>query len=211
MPAKKGFESFTDRKTWMRGVRHLKRNDRRLSGLIAKQEYKKRELTHDYCGALVSAIIYQQLAGSAASAIERRFMALYGGRLPKPEEFLATGGSRVRSAGISPQKYSYIKDLCERITDGRLGLDGFSSMDDESIIRELDQVRGIGRWTAEMFLMFSLGRTDVLPADDYGFRKAVMRVYGLRKLPDREKLGSISRKWAPYRSIATLCLWQSLK
>lgn len=157
----------------------------------------------------MGSIIFQQLAGSAAGAILSRFKQLYGGRLPSPKEYLATEPDKLRGAGLSPQKISYLKDLSEKLDNGVLDLRKFSQTPDEEVVRELDDVRGIGRWTAEMFLLFALGRTDVLPIDDLGLQKAAKRAYRLRSLPGREKFGKLAEKWHPYSSVATLYLWRS--
>ena len=161
-------------------------------------------------GAIVSSFIYQQIAGSAADAILKKFKALYGGRMPTPTEFLKTPLVRIRKAGISPQKYSYIRDLCKRIKAGELDLDGLAQLPDEEVIAILDDVRGIGRWTAEMFLMFYLKRVDVMPMDDLGLRNAMRTAYHLRKLPGKRKISELSLKWGPYKSIAAMYLWRSL-
>jgi len=134
---------------------------------------------------------------------------LYNGNYPTPRQYLNTRKSTVRSAGLSPQKISYIKDLSERIVSGRLDLKKISQGEDEKIIEELDEVRGIGRWTAEMFLIFSLRRVDVLPFDDLGVQKAIQKVYRLRKLPSNERMEKLRAAWRPYCSIATLYLWRS--
>lgn len=201
--------SITDRKTWNAGVLHLKKSDRTLAGLITRIKMSRVELTEDYYESLAQAMIYQQISNRAGDAILKRFKALYNGRFPSPRKFLATPEKSVRGAGISPQKYSYLVDLCKRIEDGRLKLRKFSGMHNEDIIMELDEVRGIGRWTAEMFLMFSLGRADVFPMDDLGLKKAVQKAYGLRSLPGRDKLLEISERWKPYGTIASLYLWRS--
>jgi DNA-3-methyladenine glycosylase II len=159
--------------------------------------------------SLISAIIYQQISGSAGDSIEKKFKSLYNGKMPSPKKFLETPENKVRSAGISPQKYSYLKDLCTRIIDGRLELKKFDSMEDEDIIEELDEVRGIGRWTAEMFLMFSLGRTNIVPRDDLGIKKAIKNTYCLRDYPTGSKFSELAEKWAPYGTIASLYLWRS--
>ncbi len=203
------FESFADRKTWQKGVRYLSKKDRTMARLLKKKIFEKIELhTHHY-DAIVHSIIYQQISGAAGNSILRKFKGLYGGKLPKPSQFLATKEAKVRAAGISPQKYSYIKDLCEKIESGQLELKKFSRMPNDQIILELDDVRGIGRWTAEMFLMFSLGRTDVLPMDDLGIRNSIKRVYKLKALPEREFMSKLEEKWRPYNSIASLGLWFS--
>ena len=189
----------------------MKKNDPVLARIITKARPVKFELDDDHYEAIVGSIIFQQLAGSAARAILNRFKDLYGGRLPSPREYLSTDESRLRSSGLSPQKISYIKDLAERIESGRLDLKRLEELSDDEAMRELDDVRGIGRWTAEMFLLFKLGRTDVLPVDDLGLRKAAKQAYRLRKLPTRERFEKLAEKWHPYSSISTLYLWRSME
>ena len=165
----------------------------------------------NYFRALVETIIYQQLAGKAAAAILARFRALYpSGRFPTAEEIAATSDLRLRSAGLSPQKISYIRDLSARVLDGSFHLRSLVSMEDEAVVEHLTQVKGIGRWTAEMFLIFTLGRRDVLPLNDLGILKAVQRAYGFNRLPAARTLERIGRKWRPHRSIASWYLWASV-
>ena len=201
--------SLSDPKVWKKGVRHLRRHDPILAGIMNRTRPIKFELDDDHYEAIVGSIIFQQLAGAAARAILNRFKAMYGGQVPSPREYLSTDESKLRSSGLSPQKISYIKDLAERIESGRLDLKRLEKLGDEEAMRELDDVRGIGRWTAEMFLLFKLGRTDVLPVDDLGLRKAVKRAYKLRKLPTRDRFEQLAEKWHPYSSISTLYLWRS--
>jgi DNA-3-methyladenine glycosylase II len=203
--------SLSDPRVWRKGVRHLKKNDPILARIITKARPINFELDHDHYEAIVGSIIFQQLAGAAARAILNRFKDLYGGHLPSPREYLSTEESKLRSSGLSPQKISYIKDLAERLESGRLNLTRLEDLSDEDAMNELDDVRGIGRWTAEMFLLFKLGRTDVLPVDDLGLRKAAKQAYRLRKLPTRERFEQLAEKWHPYSSISTLYLWRSME
>lgn len=204
------FESLSNNSVWRRGTLHLKKKDRVLAKIIGRfGKIRSNWGPTDSYEAIVESFIYQQIAGSAADAILKKFEGLYGGRLPSPQEFLKTPESRVRSAGVSPQKYSYIKDLCERLVHGDLDLKSLAELPDEEVIVILDDVRGIGRWTAEMFLMFSLKRVNVFPMDDLGIQNAVRRAYGLKRLPSRRKMQSISERWSPYKSIASLYLWRS--
>jgi DNA-3-methyladenine glycosylase II len=203
------YASLADRKVWQKGIRHLKKNDAVLSNLISEVGSIPFEMDNDHYDALVGSIIYQQLAGTAARAILNRFKDLYGGRIPRPKEYLSTPIKKLRVAGLSPQKISYIKDLAQRLESGKLDLKRLEGMSDDDAVRELDEVKGVGRWTAEMFLIFMLGRTDVLPVDDLGLQKAAKTLYGLRKLPTGEKLERLAEKWHPYSSISTLYLWRS--
>jgi DNA-3-methyladenine glycosylase II len=207
---KEARESISDRALWRRAILHLSSSDSRLKPIVGNVKGFGIKLERNHYGSLVKAIVYQQISGRAGDSIFKKFLSLYGGSMPTPKDFLKTGTAKVRGAGISPQKYSYIKDLSERIERGELELKRFRDMDDEDIIGELDAVKGIGRWTSEMFLIFTLGRTDVLPVDDLGLRKAVKKAYGLRELPGRERFEAIAKPWHPYCSVATVCLWRSI-
>ena len=163
-----------------------------------------------YFFALVEAILYQQLGMKAAAVIVARFRALYPARrFPTAADILNTPVSRLRAAGLSSQKISYLKELSRRVQDGSFPLRSVSAMDDGQVIQHLTQIRGIGRWTAEMFLIFSLGRPDVLPRSDLGIRKAVQTAYRLTRLPSEDTLEQLGEKWKPYRSIAAWYLWAS--
>ena len=159
--------------------------------------------------ALVHAIVSQQLSTKAAATIAGRFDALFDGR-PNPSAVARVQDEQLRAVGLSTQKVRYIRDLCQRITDGSLPVQTLNELHDEDVIQSLTQVKGIGRWTAEMFLMFRLHRPDVLPVDDLGILKAVQRAYGLRKMPRPERLTKIGEPWRPYRSVACWYLWASL-
>jgi DNA-3-methyladenine glycosylase II len=207
----KSVGSLANRKVWQKGIRHLKRNDPILARIISRVGPVKFELDDDHYEAVVGSIIYQQLAGSAARAILNKFKQLYGGRIPSPREYLSTDVEKLRGSGLSPQKISYIKDLAERLENGTLDLKRLENLPDEEALNQLDAVRGIGRWTAEMFLIFKLGRTDVLPVDDLGLRKAAQKAYRLRKLPTRDRFEQLAEKWHPYSSISTFYLWKSME
>jgi DNA-3-methyladenine glycosylase II len=159
----------------------------------------------------VEAIIYQQLAGRAADTIFSRFLKIYNGRFPSPERLLLTNSLMLRAAGLSRQKITYIKDLAARVSDGRLKLKLLSQLDDQAVVDELTQVKGIGTWTAEMFLIFCLGRSDVLPTGDLGLRRAMMITYKLAALPLPVQMKEIAQVWKPYSSIATWYMWKSLE
>ena len=159
--------------------------------------------------ALIRAIISQQLSTKAAATIAARFEALFE-RFPTPAQVTAMSDERLRSVGLSGQKTSYLRDLCRRIEEGALPIAALDRMDDEAVIETLTQVKGIGRWTAEMFLIFRLQRPDVLPVGDLGILKAVQRAYKLRKTPTPDRLTRIGEAWRPYRSVACWYLWASL-
>ena len=190
-------------------MKHLKKNDQRLGKIIDRLGPYKFRLDDDYYEALVGSIVFQQLAGSAAQAILNRFKQIYGGKIPRPREYLETKETQLRASGLSPQKIRYIRDLSERIENGVLDLKRISGLPSTEVVKELDEVKGIGRWTAEMFLIFAMGRADVLPVDDLGLQKAAKKNYRLRKLPTKEKFEQLSKNWHPYCSIATLYLWRS--
>lgn len=183
--------------------------DARLAIIIKSVGDYEIELRKDPFRSLVEAIIYQQLAGSAADAIYRRFVKIYD-RFPRPAKLLATKDSELRAAGLSGRKIEYLKDLSARVSDGRLDLAQLPRLSDEQVIEQLVQVKGIGRWTAEMFLIFCLGRQDVLPVGDLGLRKAIQKTYSLEELPSPAIMCNIAHPWKPYCSIATWYLWKSL-
>ncbi|MGI0141974.1 MAG: DNA-3-methyladenine glycosylase family protein [Candidatus Micrarchaeales archaeon] len=203
------FESIHDRKVWKKGMLYLSAKDKKLALVIKRVGYPKLEITNDYYGSLVISIVSQQISWAAANSILNKIRKLYRGKLPTPKQYLRTDKRKLAGAGLSPQKLSYLWDLCERIENGSLELGRFEELPDSTVIEELDEVRGIGRWTAEMFMIFSLGRTDVFPMDDLGIKKAVQRVYGLREMPKRAKMEKIAQKWKPYSSLATIYLWRS--
>ena len=164
-----------------------------------------------YFRALVEAIIYQQLSGKAAGTILRRFRELYPShRFPTPEQVLKTPMARLRSAGLSRQKISYLKDLSARVVDGSFPLRRIAAMQNHEVATHLTQVKGIGSWTAEMFLIFCLGRADVLSPTDLGIRKAVQKAYAYKSLPSPRTVERHGEKWKPYRSVACWYLWASV-
>jgi DNA-3-methyladenine glycosylase II len=166
----------------------------------------------DHLTALVGAIVSQQLSTKAAATIFGRFVALFPeGKIPSAEAIAAQRDSALRGVGLSGQKVGYLRDLTARIADGRLQLDELEHLPDEQVIERLTSVKGFGRWTAEMFLMFRLHRPDVLPVDDLGIVNAIQRLYRLRKRPDPKRLARMGETWKPYRSVAAWYLWQTLK
>ena len=167
--------------------------------------------TSNYFESLIEAIITQQLAGAAAKAISKRFRDLYGKRFPKPADVLKTSDSKLRKTGLSGMKVKYIKDLSKNIESKKLKLRSLSKLSDDEIVEQLTQVKGIGRWTAEMFLIFSLGRMDVLPVGDLGLKKGVQLLNSSTKLPTPDEIEELAEKWRPYRTVATWYLWKSLQ
>jgi DNA-3-methyladenine glycosylase II len=166
----------------------------------------------DYYRQLVRSIIGQQLSVKAASTIYQRFLDLFGGVMPTPEQILSTDTEDLRRIGCSYGKASYIKDLAERILDGRLDLDHIATLPNPTVIQQLVAVKGIGEWSAHMFMMFSLGRLDILPTGDLGIRKAMMQLYDLSELPQPAAMHQLAleRGWTPYQSVASWYLWRSL-
>jgi 3-methyladenine DNA glycosylase/8-oxoguanine DNA glycosylase len=160
--------------------------------------------------ALVESIIYQQITGKAAASIYGRVRRLLGRRHPRPHDILGAPVDALRQAGLSRQKVLYLRDLSERVRDG-LKLRALGQMEDEAVIEALTEVKGIGRWTVEMLLIFRLGRLDVLPVHDYGIRKAMQRAYRFRKLPNPERMRRLAEPWRPYRTVACWYLWRSLE
>ena len=193
-------------------VRHLKRVDPKLAAVIERVGPYRLEPRTDgtHFDALLRSIVFQQLSGKAAGTILRRVCDVYGGAGPSPEQLLATSDETLRAAGLSRQKLSYVRSLAEHVRDGRLPEQGIETLDDQAVIEALIGVKGIGRWTAQMFLMFRLGRPDVLPELDLGVQKAMQRAYRMRALPTPKRVLEVGAKWAPYRSFASWYLWRSL-
>jgi DNA-3-methyladenine glycosylase II len=166
----------------------------------------------DHLTALVGAIVSQQLSTKAAATIFGRFAALFpDSQIPDAAAIAAQSDAALRAVGLSGQKVGYLRDLSARIADGRLQLDELEHLPDEEVIERLTAVKGFGRWTAEMFLMFRLHRPDVLPVGDLGIVNATQRLYRLRKRPDAKRLLRIGEAWKPYRSVAAWYLWQTLR
>jgi DNA-3-methyladenine glycosylase II len=169
-------------------------------------------LPTDVYGALLRGIAGQQLSVTAAQAIYGRVLERYGGRPPTPEELLADDGDALRvAAGLSRAKVASLRSLAEHVRDGELELERLGELDDAEVIRALVAVKGIGEWTAQMFLIFTLHRPDVLATGDLGLRNAFLRAYQLAALPDRAAMTAIAEPWRPYRTRACLYLWRSLR
>ncbi len=171
---------------------------------------RSEERPDDAYGALLRAIVGQQLSTKAARTIYGRILDLFDGRAPTPEQLLEAGETDLRAAGLSGRKVEYVRDLASHVIAGELELDQLDQLSDEEVIEEIVAVRGLGVWTAEMFLIFHLERPDVLSGGDLGIRKAVQIEYGLAEMPTPAKVIEIGEPWRPHRSLASLYLWESL-
>jgi DNA-3-methyladenine glycosylase II len=171
---------------------------------------RKRGRPADAYGTLVRTITGQQLSSKAAATIYTRLTGRYGGRTPTPEEIVATDPQQLREVGLSGAKAAYLRDLAEHIVDGELPVDALAELPDEKVYEVLIAVKGLGRWSIDMFLMFHLGRPDILPVGDLGIRKAIQVHYGLDQLPKPAEMEQIAEPWRPYRTLACLYLWESL-
>ncbi len=197
---------------------------RRATRLLARRDPIIRDLIRKYgpCGmadaqkadhftAIIQAITSQQLSTKAAATIYRRIVGLIEDGVPTAAAFAAIGDTQLRAAGLSRQKIGYVRDLCEKVQNGILDLHALQHLEDEAAIEAITQVKGLGRWSAEMFLMFRLHRPDIMPVDDLGIVKAMMKAYGLRKKPRPKRMLQIADAWRPYRSVACWYLWRSLE
>src|SRR5882757_1707610 len=162
-----------------------------------------------HLAALIRSIVYQQLSGKAAATIHGRFEALFPpGSFPDPAAILAQSDERLRVCGLSRQKIAALRDLCSRVVSGKLPLVELDAHDDDAVLALLTEVRGIGKWSAEMFLMFHLGRLDVWPSGDLGIQKGLIKLYALRRRPNRAKLEKLGEPFRPYRTVASWYLWR---
>lgn len=191
-------------------VQYLCKVDSNLERIIKIVGKYYINIRNDPFQSLVESIIYQQLAGKAANAIYNRFINYYNNKQITPTLILNSPNDNLKKVGLSNRKIDYLKDLALHVYDGRINLEELSKMNDDEIINKLVNVKGIGRWTSEMFLIFSLGRQDILPVTDLGVRKAIQKVYSLSELPKPNIMMEIAKPWRPYRSIATWYLWKSL-
>ena len=183
--------------------------DPRFLRLISKFGYPTFKGENNYFEALIRNIIYQQLSGKAAQTIYNRFLALFNTtQYPSPDEILITPFENLRGAGLSNQKVTYILDLSKKYVDGTLQLDELDGKSNKEVSAQLIQVKGIGQWTADMFLMFTLNREDVFPLGDLGVKKGVAIIENLPELPTEKHMAEISEKWQPYRTIAAWYLWK---
>jgi DNA-3-methyladenine glycosylase II len=188
--------------------RHLARRDAKLKRLIARIGPCTLQPHADHFELVVRSIISQQISTRAALAIHGRLAALVGKRI-RPQGILRATDDELRSAGLSRNKVQSLRDLAEKCADGAVRFKQLAGLDDEAVIEQLTPVRGIGRWTAEMFLIFGLGRLDVLPVNDFGLRNGIRREHELAELPNRATLLELTGGWAPYRTIGTWYIWRS--
>jgi len=198
----------------------LRKSDAKLADVIKQVGPFTAKARRDRFGTLVRSIIGQQISTQAAATIFERLkegVAAKGkgpakrGQAFCPQTIVSLSADDLRELGVSPQKAGYLHSLSQHVVDGDIDLSKFGKLDDEAVIESLTQVKGIGRWTAEMFLIFSLARLDVLPVDDLGIKKAAQKIYGLKDLPDPKRLEKIAKPWRPYASIASWYLWRSLE
>lgn len=192
-----------------KAINHLKKSDPILCAIIERIGPYRMEYGPPEFHSLAEAIVYQQLHGKAAATIFKRFAALAGEPLT-PEGILKLTDEQLRSVGLSKQKSAYLKDLAAKTAAGLLDFSKLDTMSDDEVIKHLTQVKGIGVWTAHMFLMFMLKRPDILPTGDYGVQAAMKKHYRKRKMPKPKDMEKIAKAWAPYRSVACWYLWRSM-
>jgi DNA-3-methyladenine glycosylase II len=197
------------------GYEHLRAADEVMRALVEEHgvlsaEDRRRGRPDDAYGALLRSIVGQQLSTKAARSIYERLLEQFDGRVPSPAELLAADPEAIRGAGLSRAKVAYLRDLAAKVENGELDTDALADLSDEDVSAQLIAVKGLGQWTADMFLIFHLGRPDVLPVGDLGIRRAVQQRYGLTELPGPTDLERIAEPWRPHRSLASLYLWTSL-
>jgi DNA-3-methyladenine glycosylase II len=215
MPRPSAGSRRTPVKATPKAVAALREADPVMAGLIERhsdvvRRDLKRERPGDPYGTLVRSIVGQQLSTKAAATIYGRVLERFGGHTPTPKQLLKADPDAMRAAGLSRAKVAYLRDLAQHVEDGALELELLPDLPDEEVAAQLTAIKGLGPWTADMFLMFQLGRPDILPVGDQGIRRAIQVEYGLRKLPDAKRMQQIAKPWRPYRTLASLYLWSSL-
>lgn len=195
-----------------RAAAHLTKHDAVLAPIIAKAGLPTIKAHDNYYSSLIGSIISQQLSVKAADTIEKRFLALFDSDLPTPNEILSKSIEELRTAGLSNAKANYIRDLAQHIIDGKLKFDQFTTLSNDEIIAEIIAVKGIGVWTAHMFLMFCMGRLDVLAVGDLGIRNGIKALYRLKDMPTPADVEKIAGKhgWHPYETAACWYIWHNL-
>ncbi|MNH58479.1 DNA-3-methyladenine glycosylase [compost metagenome] len=194
-------------------IKHLCTHDPFLATVIAQTPAHPTLTPHtNYYHELISSIISQQLSVKAAATIQKRFKGLFNDTFPEPEQILKRNIEELRAVGLSYQKAGYIQDLARHILDGSVRFETLDQLSNDDIVAELTKVKGIGEWTVHMFLMFCMGRLDVLPVGDLGIRTGIMRLYGFETLPKTEAIRLVAEqhRWHPYESVASWYIWQSL-
>lgn len=189
-------------------IRHLRKDPKlaRIIDMVGDYEIKRRPRRFE---SLVDIIITQQLSGTAAASISKRFRGIYKARFPKPADVAKTPDSKLRKAGLSIRKAEYIKELARQVDSGEIRLEKLADMSDDEVVTALTRIRGMGQWSAEMFLMFTLGRMDVFPVGDLGIRRGVALLYNMKKFPTVSRMIKIAEPWRPYRTVATWYIWKS--
>ena len=197
---------------WNPAIEHLRTVDEKLAPVIERHGHPTITPTTDAVRSLARSIVWQQLSGKAAETIWGRFLALYpGGKFPKPAAILRTPDAALRGAGLSGAKAAALKDLARHVVDRKLVPARLPAATNDEVAAMLLPVRGIGPWSVDMFLMFALARLDVLPVGDLGIRKGMQRHFGLRKLPDPDRMTKLAAPWRPYRSVAAWYMWRLLE
>ncbi len=193
-------------------AQHLSSNDKVLAPVIARAGIASIEPHTNYYGALVSSIVSQQLSVKAADAIQKRFLALFDGQFPTPEQLLSVDGEQLRAIGFSYAKGRYVHDLAEHILDGSITFANLPKQTNDEIIAELTDVKGIGEWTVHMFLMFCVGRLNVLPIGDLGIKNGIRTLYGFESIPTPQQITELAKRnnWDPYESVASWYIWHSI-
>jgi DNA-3-methyladenine glycosylase II len=191
---------------------HLSANDPLLRPVIARAGLATLQPHTNYYGSLVSSIVSQQLSVKVADVIEGRFLDLFDGAFPTPEQILSTDIEQLRAIGFSYAKARYVHDLAQHIVDGKITFDRIPTQTNEEIIAELTDVKGIGEWTVHMFLIFCVGRLDVLPVGDLGIKNGIRALYGFEDVPSPAQMTELATRnnWAPYESVAAWYIWHSL-
>lgn len=189
---------------------HLKKSDPVMAAIIERAGPYRMGYSEPEFATLLSSIVFQQLNGRAAYTILNRIIAAAGGKLT-PQRILRLSDETLRAAGLSRQKIAYMRDLAEHTRDRRLRFAKLSQLSDPRVVETLTQVKGIGEWTAQMFLMFALRRHDILPVADYGVRSAIRKAYGMKELPTPREMRTLAEAWKPYCSVASWYLWRSLE
>jgi DNA-3-methyladenine glycosylase II len=199
--------------TLKQAVSHIAKNDPVLAPIIKQTGLPTFAPHTNYYWELIDSIISQQLSVKAATSIEKRFQELFGTEFPEPDAILKKSIDELRAVGLSKPKANYIRDLAQHIKDGKLKFDHINEMSNDEIIAMLVDIKGIGEWTAHMFLIFSLARLDVFPAGDLGIKNGIRRLYGFKDAPTPEQMREIAVKysWHPYETVASWYIWQSLK